>query len=122
MGVLRTNPQIAVHSITMKAFVAVISALVAATSAGTVQYALPSWPIASPQQLTYAAQPLIHAAAAPVTTIAAAPAPITYATVNPYDYAGQVYPIAEPYLHEEIPAEAYIHEDIPAEAYVHEEI
>ena len=42
--------------------------------------------------------------------------------VNPYDYAGEVYPAAEPYFHQEIPAEPYYHEEIPAEPYFHEEI
>merc|ERR1711973_1047413 len=38
------------------------------------------------------------------------------------DYAGQVYPLAEPYVHEEIPAEEYAHQEIAAEAYVHEDV
>merc|ERR1712227_362152 len=56
---------------------------------------------------------------------AAAPAVVptlAYNYINPYDYAGQVYPVAEPYIHEEIPAEEYVHTEIAAEPYVHEEI
>merc|ERR1711983_557262 len=99
----------------MKAFVAVLS-LIAAASAGVVApvaynagygYGLP---------YSYAHQPLAYATYAQ-------PAALPYvATVNPYDYAGQVYPAAEPYLHTEVEAEPYVHEEIPAEAYVHEEI
>merc|ERR1711973_492786 len=71
----------------------------------------------------YAAAPAVTvAAAAAPAPVAVAHAPIAYATVNPYDYAGQIYPVAEPYIHEEIPAEEYVHEDIAAEPYVHEEI
>ena len=47
---------------------------------------------------------------------------IAAAAVNPYDYAGQVYPAAEPYIHTEVAAEPYVHEEIEAEPYVHEEI
>merc|ERR1712055_148987 len=55
--------------------------------------------------------------------IAAAPGYLGgYGYAHPYDYAGQVYPAAEPYLHLEVPAEAYIHEEVAAEPYVHEEI
>ena len=48
--------------------------------------------------------------------------------INPYAYAlnsGNVYPLAEPYIHQEpanidvqIAAEPYVHEEIPAEPYV----
>ena len=56
----------------------------------------------------YAAQPVVYNTA-----------PI--AAVNPYDYAGQVYPLAEPYIHQEVPAEEYQHVEIAAEPYVHQE-
>ena len=72
------------------------------------------------------------AAIAPVPAVAARPvgyAGVGYGAglieaghVNPYDYAGEVYPAAEPYFHQEIPAEPYYHEEIPAEPYFHEEI
>merc|ERR1712168_822657 len=66
---------------------------------------------------------LVAAAPAPALTVAAAPAPaLAYNYINPYDYAGQVYPVAEPYIHQEIPAEAYVHTEIAAEPYVHTEI
>merc|ERR1712198_765856 len=113
------EPQIAVHSFSkMKAFVAVLSAMVAAAS-GTQ---LVSYAGYAPYTYNYGAvDPFGYAAAAPAP-VAVAHAPIAYATVNPYDYAGQIYPVAEPYIHEEIPAEEYVHEEIAAEPYVHEEI
>jgi len=74
----------------------------------------------------YAAyQAPVAAAYAPVA--AAAPAPLAVAPalnhlVHPYDYAGQIYPLAEPYIHSEVAAEPYVHEDIAAEPYVHTDI
>merc|ERR1712064_185147 len=101
----------------MKAFVAIISALIAAASAksdanivapayaygaygypyagayGAYGYGLAAAPAAAPvAAATYAAAPVAYAAA-----------PAAY--INPYDYAGQVYPAAEPYLHLEVAAE-----------------
>merc|ERR1712002_118878 len=67
----------------------------------------------------------VAAPAPAVTVAAAAPAVVptlAYNYINPYDYAGQVYPVAEPYIHEEIPAEEYVHTEIEAEPYVHTEI
>merc|ERR1712064_201429 len=67
-------------------------------------------------------------AAAPAAVAAApiAAAPVAYAAhpaayINPYDYAGQVYPAAEPYIHAEVAAEPYVHAEIAAEPYVHVE-
>merc|ERR1719378_663257 len=74
--------------------------------------------------LAYAGAPVyaagVYAHHAPLTVAAAAPAVVAYGA--PYDYAGQVYPLAEPYVHEEIPAEEYVHSEIAAEPYVHSEI
>merc|ERR1711902_226773 len=103
----------------MKAFVAVLS-LIAAVSAGPAAQvvAAPGYAYggyAGYAPYTYAAQPLAYATYAQ-------PAALPIATVNPYDYAGQVYPAAEPYIHEEVAAEPYVHEEIEAEPYIHTEI
>merc|ERR1712018_735448 len=52
----------------------------------------------------------------------AAPGYLGYGVASQYDYAGQVYPAAVPYIHEEYAAEPYVHQEIAAEPYVHEEI
>merc|ERR1712112_773900 len=101
----------------MKAFVAVLSCLVAAAKAGNyaatgLGYATGA--IAAPAALGYGAYGYAGALAAPGY--------LGYGVASPYDYAGQVYPAAEPYLHLEVPAEPYVHEEIAAEPYVHEEV
>merc|ERR1719295_671829 len=129
----------------MKAFVAVLASLAVSAKAdadaqilahpglaynyGGLGWAGYNWG----HGLTYAAPGSVAVAAAPAATVAAAPvahAAYTVAApalayghiaVNPYDYAGQIYP-AEEYVHEEIAAEPYVHEEIAAEPYVHEEI
>merc|ERR1712242_361335 len=103
------------HPLKMKAFVAVIASL-AASAKGEAQifangyangvYGYAGYPGYAYNGLTYAAPATV--AAAPVATFAhhavAAPALAyahhPYAVVNPYDYAGQVYPAAEPYIHD----------------------
>merc|ERR1711872_400239 len=140
ISVVFSEHQIAVHLFSkMKAFVAVLSALVAAASGepqilANYGYGLAGYggyygyPGYATHGLTYAAPAIQTVAAAPapaVTVAAAAPAVVptlAYNYINPYDYAGQVYPVAEPYIHEEIPAEEYVHTEIAAEPYVHEEI
>merc|ERR1711931_251741 len=140
ISVVFSDHQIAVHLFSkMKAFVAVLSALVAAASGepqilANYGYGLAGYggyygyPGYATHGLTYAAPAIQTVAAAPapaVTVAAAAPAVVptlAYNYINPYDYAGQVYPVAEPYIHEEIPAEEYVHTEIAAEPYVHEEI
>merc|ERR1712212_1318410 len=135
MGVSCSEPQIAVHFkfSKMKAFVAVLSALVAAASGKPQILTYPGYApytYANAAQLAYAHTPVTYAthaaplaAAAPVVTHAApVVAPVAYATVNPYDYAGQIYPVAEPYIHQEIAAEEYVHSEVEAEPYVHQEI
>merc|ERR1712045_989629 len=110
----------------MKAFVAVLSLLAAVSAAprdakqlvlnyGHAGHGLVAGAYAYPH--AYATAPLAHATYAH-------PAPIVHApiAVNPYDFAGQVYPLAEPYIHEEVAAEAYVHEDIAAEPYVHADV
>merc|ERR1712126_293058 len=148
-SVLFSELQIAVHLFPkMKAFVAALSSLVAAASGepqllGNLGYAgygayagyggyaglgYTGYPGYATHGLTYSAAPA-------VTTVAAAPAlaapaiaaqtfaaPIAYGAINPYDYAGQIYPAAEPYIHQEIPAEEYVHTEIAAEPYIHTEI
>merc|ERR1712064_12651 len=120
----------------MKAFVAIISALIAAASAKSdanivapaYAYGAYGYPYAGAYGAYgygLAAAPAA-VAAAPVAAATYAAAPVAYAAapaayINPYDYAGQVYPAAEPYVHEEIEAEPYV-EEIAAEPYVHEEI
>merc|ERR1712121_509336 len=104
MGVSCFEPQIAVHSYSkMKAFVAALSSLAAASGTQIL-------PAAGLAPFAYAHAP------------AFAPIPAALAYGSPYDYAGQVYPLAEPYVHKEIPAEEYVHEEIPAEEYVHTEV
>merc|ERR1712168_943774 len=140
ISVVFSDHQIAVHLFSkMKAFVAVLSALVAAASGepqilANYGYGLAGYggyygyPGYATHGLTYAAPAIQTVAAAPapaVTVAAAAPAVVptlAYNCINPYDYAGQVYPVAEPYIHQEIPAEEYVHTEIAAEPYVHEEI
>merc|ERR1712168_1234557 len=131
ISVVFSEHQIAVHLFSkMKAFVAVLSALVAAASGepqilANYGYGFPGY---ATHGLTYAAPAIQTVAAAPApadTVAAAAPAVVptlAYNYINPYDYAGQVYPVAEPYIHEEIPAEEYVPTEIAAEPYVHEEI
>merc|ERR1712168_1083046 len=139
-SVVFSEHQIAVHLFSkMKAFVAVLSALVAAASGepqilANYGYGLAGYggyygyPGYATHGLTYAAPAIQTVAAAPapaVTVAAAAPAVVptlAYNYINPYDYAGQVYPVAEPYIHQEIPAEPYVHTEIAAEPYVHTEI
>merc|ERR1711973_461745 len=118
----------------MKAFVAALSSLSAAAPgaqliphAGLAPFGYANAPAYAPGVYANNA-PLTVAAAAPAAApaltqlpaIAAAPAAFAYG--SPYDYAGQAYPLAEPYIHQEIPAEEYIHEEVAAEPYVHEEI
>merc|ERR1712168_1036988 len=137
ISVLFSELQIAVHLFPkMKAFVAALSSLVAAASgepqilANTYGYGLAGYggyfgyPGYATHGLNYARGPIATVAAAPAPAVAAAaPAPaLAYNYINPYDYAGQVYPVAEPYIHQEIPAEEYVHTEIAAEPYVHEEI
>merc|ERR1712002_299029 len=120
ISVVFSEHQIAVHPFSkMKAFVAVLSALVAAASGepqilANYGYGLAGYggyygyPGYATHGLTYAAPAIQTVAAAPapaVTVAAAAPAVVptlAYNYINPYDYAGQVYPVAEPYIHEEI--------------------
>merc|ERR1719249_309577 len=124
----------------MKAFVAVLASLAVSAKADADAQILahPGLAYNYGHGLTYAAPGSVAVAAAPAATVAAAPvahaaytvaAPVAapalaygHIAVNPYDYAGQIYPAAEPYLHEEIAAEPYVHEEIAAEPYVHEEI
>merc|ERR1712226_1513928 len=113
--------QLAVHlTHKMKAFVAV-AATIAAAEAGSIGLATP-WAgynyagIAAGAPAPIAAAPAAWAApaiaAAPAWAGAAiAPAPLA---INPLGYAGQLYPAAEPYLHD-LAGEAYPE----AEAYVH---
>merc|ERR1712055_586431 len=142
-SVLFSELQIAVHLFSkMKAFVAALSSLVAAASgepqilanfgyAGYGGYAGLTYAGAPAltSGLTYATAPAVTtvAAAAPAIAapaLAAAPAfaPVAYGAINPYDYAGQIYPVAEPYIHQEIPAEEYVHTEIAAEPYIHTEV
>jgi len=98
----------------MKAFVAALSSLAAAASGNIIHPGLAPY--------TYAHAPVTIAGAAPVLGAVPAFAPAALAYGSPYDYAGQVYPLAEPYIHQEVPAEAYAHQEIAAEPYVHQEV
>merc|ERR1711936_1007862 len=111
--------------VNMKAFVAILSCLAAVATAtseadpqlaynlGAYGYPYGGYGLGAYGYAGLAvAAPLAHHVA-----YAAAPA----AFINPYDYAGQVYPAAEPYIHAEVAAEPYVHEDIAAEPYVHED-
>merc|ERR1711973_422360 len=113
----------------MKAFVAAVSSLLAVASGrvltypgyypgltGLTYFAYAGYPGYATHGLTYAAPKLEDVPAL------AASAPLTYAPINPYDYAGLVYPIAPAYVHEDIPAEEYVRNEIEAVPYVHEEI
>merc|ERR1712051_729961 len=116
----------------MKSFVAVL-ACVASASAAVVPAAYNGY--AYPYAYGYtAAAPVANVAAyhhaAPLAQVApvsyaAAPAVYGGAYAGVYDpsvaYAN-AYPLAEPYVHEEIAAEAYVDAQIEAEPYVHEEI
>merc|ERR1712168_160315 len=110
-----SEQQIAVHfQSKMKAFVAALSSLAAAASGNIIHPGLAPY--------TYAHAPVTIAGAAPVLGAVPAFAPAALAYGSPYDYAGQVYPLAEPYIHQEVPAEAYAHQEIAAEPYVHQEV
>merc|ERR1712240_372944 len=121
----------------MKAFVAAVSSLLAVASGQVLTYpgyypgltgltypgyagyaglTYAGYPGYATHGLTYAAPKLEDVPAL------AASAPLTYAPINPYDYAGLVYPIAPAYVHDEIEAVPYVHEEIEAVPYVHEEI
>merc|ERR1712226_1408874 len=95
----------------MKAFVAV-AATIAAAEAGSIGLATP-WAGYNYAGIA-AGAPAPIAAAAPAAWAGAAIAPAPLA-INPLDYAGQLYPAAEPYLHD-LAGEAYPE----AEAYVHD--
>merc|ERR1711981_573752 len=98
--------------INMKAFVAILSCL-AVASAGNygglagLGYAGYGYGLAGAAPVAavaaapaaYAAAPAAYAAAP--AAYAAAPGYLGYGYAHPYDYAGQVYPAAEPYIHEE---------------------
>merc|ERR1712243_21285 len=130
ISVVFSEHQIAVHLFSkMKAFVAVLSALVAAASGEPQILANYGYGLAGYGGYYgypgYATHGLTYAAPAIQTVAAAAPAVVptlAYNYINPYDYAGQVYPVAEPYIHQEIPAEEYVHTEIAAEPYVHTEM
>merc|ERR1711868_29734 len=112
----------------MKSFVAVL-ACVASASAAVIPAAYNGY--AYPYAYGYtAAQPIatVAHAAAPVAyaaqpvTYAAAPVAGVYAGVDASVAYANLYPAAEPYVHEDIAAEAYVDAQIAAEPYVHEEI
>merc|ERR1711953_440531 len=98
----------------MKSFVAVL-ACVASASAAVIPAAYNGY--AYPYAYGYTA-------AQPVATITHAAAPVSgvYANVDASVAYANLYPAAEPYLHEEIAAEPYVDAQIAAEPYVHEEI
>jgi hypothetical protein len=103
--------------------VAILACLAAVSAAPTAP--ILASPYALNGQVIYSNGAYLNAGVAPLAYTAAAP--VTYAAqtvvaVNPYDYAGQVYPLAEPYLHQDVEAEPYVHEEVPAEEYVHQEI
>merc|ERR1712121_314958 len=121
MGVSCFEPQIEVHSHSkMKAFVAALSSLSAVASGTQIIANAGFAPYGYALAPGYA--PGVYTNTAPLTAPAVAPVPAVLAYGHPYDYAGQVYPVAEPYIHEEIPAEEYAHEEVAAEEYVHTEI
>merc|ERR1712168_262055 len=103
-------------NLNMKSFVAAL-ACIASASAAVIPAAYNGY--AYPYSYGYtAAQPVAHIAAASPVTYAAQP--VAYAAA-PVAYAN-LYPAAEPYVHEDIPAEPYVDAQIEAEPYVHEEI
>merc|ERR1712027_43256 len=81
----------------MKSFVAVLASLAMATA----QYA----------SIGYAAQP-IGAAVAPIAGLYAG-------SYDPSVAYSRAYPLAEPYVHVEVPAEPYVDVQVPAEPYIH---
>merc|ERR1711981_383549 len=84
------------------------AAPVAAVAAAPAAYAAaPAAYAAAPA--AYAAGPVGYAGAGvAIGAGIAAPGYLGYGYAHPYDYAGQVYPAAEPYIHEEYAAEPYI--------------
>merc|ERR1719357_945093 len=114
----------------MKSFVAALC-LVASASAGVLPATYLGSPYAYPYNYGYtAASPVLSYAAHGGVAIAhqpiaAAVAPLAGVYAGTYDPSvaySQLYPVAEPYVHEDIAAEAYVDEQIAAEPYVHEEI
>merc|ERR1712127_290913 len=124
-----------VAEITMKSFVAVL-ALAASVSAkaAILAGAYGAHPLAAgygyPHGYGYTAAAPVAYAHQPVAypqqhvAYAAAPAHGLYAAAayDPSVAYANLYPVAEPYVHEEIAAEAYADAQIAAEPYIHEEI
>merc|ERR1712026_478674 len=107
----------------MKSFVAVLSLLSAASGAvipaGVVgSYAYPhAYGYTAAAPVAYAGHPVAY------NTLPVAVAGGVYgATYDPSVAYANLYPAAEPYVHEDIPAEPYVDAQIAAEPYVHEEI
>merc|ERR1719442_117978 len=107
----------------MKAFVAVFSTLlaIAAAAPDAEADAAVITPYAGYAGLGYAGYAGAYAGF-PAYHGAYAAAPVVHHVVNPYDYAGQIYPAAVPYVHEDVAAEPYVDVQVAAEPYVHTEI
>merc|ERR1712066_587030 len=104
----------------MKSFVAVLACLSAASAAvlpaGVVgSYAYPhAYGYTAAAPVAYAGQPIAYN-----TAPAAVLGGVYGAAYDPSVAYANLYPAAEPYVHEDIAAEPYVHAEIPAEAYVH---
>merc|ERR1712066_325568 len=107
----------------MKSFVAVLACLSAASAAvlpaGVVgSYAYPhAYGYTAAAPVAYAGQPIAYN-----TAPAAVLGGVYGAAYDPSVAYANLYPVAEPYVHEDIAAEPYVDAQIEAEPYVHEEI
>merc|ERR1711899_152635 len=120
MGIQSFASVVAIHQVTMKSFVAVLSCLAAVHAqaglpvgyAGYAGYGYPAGHVGLPAG--YNAVP----AALPTGVIGG----VYGATYDPSVQYANLYPAAEPYVHVEVPSEPYVHEEIEAVPYVHQEI
>merc|ERR1711971_1202479 len=113
MGIQSFASVVAIHQVTMKSFVAVLSCLAAVKAGVPVGYAGYGYPAGLPAG--YNALP----AALPNAGVYGG---VYGATHDPSVAYANLYPAAQPYVHEEIAAEPYLHEEIAAEPYVHVEV
>merc|ERR1711971_897051 len=112
MGIQSFASVVAIHQVTMKSFVAVLSCLAAVKAGVPVGYAGYGYPAGLPAG--YNALP----AALPNAGVYGG---VYGATYDPSVAYANLYPAAQPYVHEEIAAEPYLHEEIAAEPYDHQE-
>merc|ERR1711981_496662 len=113
MGIQSFASVVAIHQVTMKSFVAVLSCLAAvhAQAGVPVGYAGYGYPAGLPAGYN----------AVPAALPAGVYGGVYGATYDPSVEYANLYPAALPYVHVEVPSEEYVHVEIPAEPYYHQE-